>query len=341
MARTAVVILNLNTKDYLEAFLPALIKSTKGLDAEVVVADNGSSDGSLSLVGEKFPCVRTIALDENTGFTGGYNRAIARLLDGEDAPEYIVLINSDIEVDESWLESLIAQLDSDPQCGVCGPKLHKLLYKDGSYHRSTMFEYAGAAGGLIDRNGFPFCRGRILGRVEEDKGQYDDADTAVFWISGACLATRASLWRELGGLDQRFFAHMEEIDFCWRAALKGFSVRLVPQSVVYHIGGGTLGSDSPFKLRLNYRNCLMMLENNLPRTVGAAAARKRLKRRMCIDNCAALAYLLLLKWESFKAVRQAHREFKALSRGLQGDAVVSPLAGMQDVSIFAEYFRKR
>lgn len=340
MAKTAIVILNLNTKNYLEAFLPALIKSTQGYDAEVVVADNGSSDGSLSLVQDRFPCVRTIALGENTGFTGGYNKAIAQLLDSKDAPEYIILINSDIEVDESWLGPLISQLDSDPQCGVCGPKLHKLMCKDGAYQRTSMFEYAGAAGGLLDRDGFPLCRGRILGRVEEDNGQYDAADPAVFWISGACLATRASLWKELGGLDARFFAHMEEIDFCWRAALRGFSVRLVPQSVVYHIGGGTLGSDSPFKLKLNYRNCLMMLENNLPLTVGASAARKRLNRRICIDNCAALAYLLSFKWKSYKAVREAHREFKKMRRGLQGDAVSAPLAGMLDVSIFSEYLKK-
>lgn len=340
MARTAVVILNYNTRNYLETFLPSLLKSVKGLDAEVVVADNGSNDGSLESVEKHFPEVKTVALLHNFGFTGGYNRAISCLLEGEDAPEYIVLINSDIEVDESWLAPLVAQLDSDPLCGACGPKLHKLVREGSHYSKSSMFEYAGAAGGLLDRNGFPFCRGRILGKIEEDRGQYDSADTSVFWVSGACLATRASLWKELDGLDDRFFAHMEEIDFCWRAALKGFTVRVVPQSVVYHLGGGTLGAESPFKLRLNYRNSLLMLEKNLPLTIGAATAQKRLRRRVFIDNCASCAYLLMLRWKSFQAVRQAHREFKQMRVGLHGDAVSAPLAGMLDVSIFAEYLKK-
>lgn len=341
MARTAVVILNYNTKNYLEAFLPALIKSVQGLDAEVVVADNGSNDGSLAYVKNSFPGVKAIDLGFNFGFTGGYNRAICHLLMSSEAPEYIVLINSDIEVEESWLEPLIAQLDSDPQCGVCGPKLHKLYRQGENFCRSNMFEYAGAAGGLIDRYGFPFCRGRILSKVEEDKGQYDAADTSVFWISGACFATRASLWKELAGLDERFFAHMEEIDFCWRAALNGFTIKLVSSSVVYHLGGGTLGSESPFKLRLNYRNSLLMLENNLPCTIGAAAARRRIRMRRFIDNCASCAYLLLFKWKSFQAVRQAHREFDEMRLGVRGDAISAPLAGMLDVSIFAEYLKKR
>ena len=194
--KTAVVILNYNTRDYLKKFLPGLIASCQGLDAQVIVADNASKDGSVALMQERFPQVPLIVLEENYGFTGGYNRALAQV-----EADYYVLINSDIEVPKDWLKPLVEWMDSHPLCGACGPKLI-------SYQQRDTFEYAGAAGGRLDKYGYPFCRGRILQKVEKDHGQYDEpAD--VLWCSGACLMVRASVWKALGGLDERFFAHME------------------------------------------------------------------------------------------------------------------------------------
>ena len=227
--RTAVVILNWNTRDYLERFLPPLLGSLRGLDAAVVVADNASTDGSRELLAERFPQLRTLFFEENLGFTGGYNRAFDALLAGPDAPEYLVLLNSDIEVQDGWLEPLVDWMDTHPDYAACGPKLHALVPDGDGFRRTDRFEYAGAAGGLLDRYGFPFCRGRVLSRTETDAGQYD-SPADVLWVSGACLLVRAAAWRGIGGLDGRFFAHMEEIDWCWRAWLAGWRVGVVPQS---------------------------------------------------------------------------------------------------------------
>ena len=317
--KTAVVILNWNTKGYLADFLPRLIASVAGMDAEVIVADNASTDGSQEMLYQEYPTVRQIALDKNYGFTGGYNRALAQV----DA-EYYVLINSDIEVPEGWLQPLVAWMDSHPKCGACGPKLIDWFNRD-------TFEYAGAAGGYLDRYGYPFCRGRALQNVEKDKGQYNQpAD--VFWISGACLLVRSKLWKKLGGLDDRFFAHMEEIDLCWRIQLAGYKVTSVPASTVYHIGGGTLPNESPFKLRLNYRNNLLLLENNLAKTFrtqgysveGALGkARRRILVRMLLDDASAASYLINKKWGSYKAVVRAHAEYWKLRRKATPDEVAS------------------
>ena len=300
--KTAIIILNYNTRDYLKQFLPGLIASCEGLDAEVIVADNASTDGSARMMKEEFPEVPLIELDQNYGFTGGYNRALAQT-----EADCYVLINSDIEVPRDWLKPLIAWMEAHPECGACGPKLI-------SYHQRDTFEYAGAAGGLMDRYGYPFCRGRILQKVEKDHGQYDiPAD--VLWCSGACLMVRATVWKELGGLDERFFAHMEEIDLCWRMQLRGWRVTVVPESFVYHIGGGTLPNESPFKLRLNFRNNLLLLENNLPATLGSHfRARIRIFVRMCLDGCSALVYLFTGRWTFFRSVLQAHREYRRLRR---------------------------
>lgn len=315
--KTAVVILNYNTRDYLKRFLPGLIASCKGQDAQVIVADNASTDDSVTLMQAEFPEVPLIQLDQNYGFTGGYNRALAQL-----EADYYLLINSDIEVPEGWLQPLIEWMDSHPDCGACGPKLL-------SYAKRDHFEYAGAAGGLIDRYGYPFCRGRILQNIEQDKGQYD-TPANVLWVSGACLLVRASVWEALGGLDERFFCHMEEIDLCWRMQLQGWKVTVVPQSFVYHIGGGTLPNESPFKLRLNYRNNLLLLENNLPATFAAGdshgpdgpqndnlarrKARRRIFMRMCLDGCSALVYLVTRRWSFYQAVVQAHKEYYQLRK---------------------------
>ena len=306
--KTAVVILNWNTERYLKDFLPDLVASCPA-DAGIIVADNGSDDGSLALMAREFPAVKTIPLDANYGFTGGYNRALAQV----DA-EYFLLLNSDIQVAPGWLEPLVEYMDSHPECGACGPKLHALVRSlDGGYERLDRFEYAGAAGGRIDRLGYPFCRGRVMQRVEEDMGQYD-APSDLLWVSGACLLTRASLWRELGGLDERFFAHMEEIDYCWRAQLKGWTVAVVPESVVWHLGGGTLVPKSPWKLELNHRNNLLLLENNLPATVGTTRARVRIIVRQLLDLGSAFVYMLSGRPEDFRAVIRAHRGYRNLRR---------------------------
>lgn len=324
--KTAVVILNWNTKGFLEEFLPPLLASAAGCDgAEVVVADNASTDGSLEMMKEKFPTVRTIAFDKNYGFTGGYNKAFEAI-----ESEYFVLINSDIDVADGWLEPLVGWMDSHPDCGACAPKLH-------SWQEKEKFEYAGAAGGYLDRFGYPLCRGRVLQRLETDKGQYDSPKD-VFWATGACLMVRSKAYQSLGGLDNRFFAHMEEIDLCWRMQLAGWKITVVPESVVYHVGGGTLPASSPFKLFLNFRNNLLMLSNNLAYTYALDAHRKGLSaekaaakghrqagRHLCLrkglDLLSAMVYLLTLKTDCFKAVLKAHKEFRALDKHITKEEV--------------------
>ena len=276
----------------LRRFLPPLLESLEGLDAEAVVADNGSSDGSPEMLREEFEQVKCISLDSNYGFAGGYNRALKQV----EGAEYIVLMNSDVEVPKGWLEPLTDWMDTHPDCGVCGPKLLQTEVR-------TRFEYAGAAGGLLDFFGFPYCRGRVISRLEDDHGQYDDpCETA--WVSGACLMIRSSLWETLGGLDERFFMHMEEIDLCWRAQAAGSTVCMVPASRVYHLGGGSLPSSSPRKLFYNFRNNLLMLHNNLPRQ-----QRWRIAARYILDIFAQIAYFCTLHFESAGAVAKAHRDF--------------------------------
>ena len=316
--KTAVVILNWNTKGFLEEFLPALVSSVEKVDgAEVVVADNASTDGSMEMMTEKFPQIRTLIFEKNLGFTGGYNRAF-----GEIDSEYFLLINSDIEVSENWLQPLVEWMDSHPECAACAPKLH-------SWQEKEKFEYAGAAGGYVDIFGYPICRGRVLKMLETDHGQYDTPKD-VFWATGACLLVRSCVYKELGGLDERFFAHMEEIDLCWRMQLSGWKVTVVPESVVYHVGGGTLPATSPFKLFLNYRNNKVMLMNNLAKTFalqhfniksdikqaarkGYRKARRIIAFRGILDSLSALAYLLTGKFECFKAVVKARKGAKKLS----------------------------
>ena len=333
--KTAVVILNWNTEDFLRKFLPGLLRSCEKVDgAEVVVADNASTDGSMKVMEEEFPQVRTLRFEKNLGFTGGYNRAFTELNYGPGAPEYFLLINSDIEVPEDWLGPLVEWMDAHPECGACAPKLH-------GWQDRKMFEYAGAAGGYIDRFGYPFCRGRIMGRVEMDMGQYDiPAD--VFWATGACLMVRSSVYRMLDGLDGRFFAHMEEIDLCWRMQLEGWKVTVVPTSVVYHVGGGTLPATSPFKLFLNYRNNLLMLDKNLAKTYalgllhsgrdygksvskGMRMAQRMIGFRLLLDWISAFVYLITLKTDCYKSVVKAHKEFRNLRQGISASEVAKYL----------------
>jgi GT2 family glycosyltransferase len=287
------VILNWNGKAFLEAFLSLLLDSIAGVrGAEVVVADNGSTDGSVAFLRERFPQVRLILFEQNLGYTGGYNRALAQI-----EAEYYILMNSDIQVTPNWLKPLLQFMELRPEVGVCMPKIRSLS-------QPHLFEYAGACGGFIDRYGYPFCRGRILSHIEQDNGQYDNP-IEIFWASGACLMIRAGLFHELGGFDDSFFAHMEEIDLCWRAKLLGCQVWVAPQSQVFHIGGGTLPNDSPHKLYLNYRNNLRMLYKNLP-------GKRRfvtLALRVLLDYLSAFIYLFQWKPALFSAVLRAHHHF--------------------------------
>lgn len=247
--KTAVVVLNWNGKAWLEKFLPTLVVYSK--EATVFVADNASTDDSVSFLQDNFPSVKVIINSTNAGYAKGYNNALNEI----DA-EYYVLINSDIEVTDGWLTPIIALMDVDKKIAACQPKVL-------DYINRTQFEYAGASGGYIDNLGYPFCRGRIFDYLEEDKGQYNDA-TEVFWATGACLFVRAKRFNEIGGFDADFFAHQEEIDLCWRLKNKGFRIMVEPKSIVYHVGGGTLDAGSPFKTHLNFRNNLSMLFKNLP-----------------------------------------------------------------------------
>ncbi|MBR5100524.1 MAG: glycosyltransferase family 2 protein, partial [Bacteroidales bacterium] len=251
---TAVVILNWNGLKMLQTYLPLLEQRTTCCGAFIVVADNGSTDGSVEWLQEHHPQIRLICFDQNHGFTGGYNRALREI----DA-DYYVLLNSDVEVTDGWLEPLVGFLEENPDAGICQPKVLSVAERN-------RFEYAGAAGGFIDRFGYPFCRGRILSNLELDKGQYDEPEEC-FWATGACMVVRSALYHHLSGLDESFFAHMEEIDFCWRAKLLGYQVWCVPASTVYHVGGGTLPNNSPRKLYFNYRNNLLMLYKNLPDSI--------------------------------------------------------------------------
>jgi len=291
MLSTRVVILNWNGEAMLRRFLGSVVASLPD-GAEAVVADNGSTDGSCRFVEREFPSVRLLRLERNYGYAEGYNRALAQL-DGE----VFVLLNSDVETPKGWLEPLVECLERHPEAAAAAPKLRAL-------NDPERFEYAGAAGGYIDFLGYPFCRGRILNRVERDEGQYDD-EREVFWVSGAAFCCRASAFREAGGFDADFFAHMEEIDLCWRLQLLGWSLRIVPQSTVYHAGAATLRKDSPLKIYLNHRNNLQMLckcASPLQRAVAAIL-------RPPLDALAALSYLAQGNGSAFCAVGRAWRDF--------------------------------
>lgn len=282
----------------LRTFLPSVVRFSEADGAVVYVADNGSTDGSVDMLRTHFPTVRLIELTQNYGFAEGYNRALQQV-----EAEYVVLLNSDVEVTEHWLQPLEAYLDTHAEVAACQPKIR-------SWHRRTQFEYAGAAGGFIDRWGYPFCRGRVMAVVEEDHGQYDEV-MPVFWATGAALFIRRADYLQAGGLDARFFAHMEEIDLCWRLRAQGRLLVCVPQSVVYHVGGATLKKESPRKTFLNFRNNLLMLYKNLPdyelKTV--------MRVRCVLDYVAALSFLLQGHVANARAVYQARCSYASLRSG--------------------------
>lgn len=288
--KAAVVILNFNGKKWLEQFLPSVIAYSE--EAKVIVADNGSTDGSIEFLKQTFPQIHIIAFQENLGFCKGYNRALEQI----DA-EYFVLLNSDVEVSVGWLRKLLDFMDKNPQAWVCQPKIK-------SYFQKTHFEYAGAAGGLLDKWGFAFCRGRIFDSLEEDNGQYEE-NTPIFWASGACMCVRASAWKELGGFDEYFFAHFEEIDFCWRVQKLGGDVFYCCQSEVFHVGGATLNASNPRKTFLNYRNNLITLYKNLP----ARGKFIFLLFRLVLDGISSLIFLKKMQFQHIWAIIQAHFGF--------------------------------
>ena len=337
MKKVSVVILNWNGVGMLQKFLPGVVEHSQGEGVEVCVADNGSTDESVAWLQTYCPDVRLIVLDKNYGFADGYNKALEQV-----EAEYVVLLNSDVEVAPRWLEPMVAYMDAHPEVAACQPKIR-------SERNKEYFEYAGASGGYLDKYGYPFCRGRIFDVVEKDKGQYDSV-VPVFWATGAALFIRLKDYREAGGLDGRFFAQMEEIDLCWRLGSRGRGLVCVPQSVVFHVGAATLKKESPRKTFLNFRNNLLMLYKNLPE--------KELKRvlwiRGLLDVVAMMVFFLKGEKENAKAVFQAREEFKQLRPSFEASrknnlqhAVTDQVPGKCSFSILwkfhvcgAKYFSK-
>lgn len=292
MPETAIVILNWNGIEYLKRFLGIVEQHSAGPGVSVYVADNGSTDGSAVWIEENHKNVRFIQFEKNHGFAGGYNLALEQI-----HADYFILLNSDIEVTPGWLDPLINAMTANSDIAACQPKIR-------SWSKRDHFEYAGASGGFIDKYGYPFCRGRIFDHLEKDNGQYDNpAD--IFWASGACMAVRAEAWKMCGGFDSDFFAHMEEIDLCWRMHLAGYRLQCIPGSVVYHVGGGTLPYDSPFKTYLNFRNSLFLLYKNLD----PLKLRKILFIRRLLDGVAAASFLLKGRLSGVRSIWKAHMDY--------------------------------
>ena len=293
MEVASVIILNWNGAEMLRTYLPSVVAHTTG--ADIIVADNGSTDTSLRVIKEEFPTVKTIVLDKNYGFAEGYNRAIEQV-----DSKYVVLLNSDVETPENWLTPLLDYMETHPEVAAVQPKIR-------SWRQRDRFEHAGAAGGYLNRLGYPYCRGRRFGKVEQDHGQYDTV-AEVEWTTGACMCVRTKIYKECGGLDAAFFAHMEEIDLCWRLRNKGWRLACVPQSMVYHLGGGSLSYDNPRKTYLNFRNNLVMIYKN------SRCRWAILTIRFFLDYAAALMFLVTGKSGSAKAVYEARRDYRQMRK---------------------------
>lgn len=330
MKKTAVIILNWNGVEHglLRKYLPSVIAHTNPEAGDVIVADNGSTDDSLKVLAEEFPEVKVIALPQNYGFAEGYNQAIAQV----DHP-YVLLLNDDVAVSPHWLEPLVEHLDQHPETLALQPKL--LSDRD-----QEMFEYAGAAGGFLDKLGYPYCRGRIFQSVESDHGQYDQPCT-IDWATGACLLVRREAYLKAGGLDKHFFAHMEEIDLCWRLRRMGGIIRCIPTSEVFHLGGASLGPENPKKTKLNFRNSLLMLYKNLP----AESRGKVIFRRKLLDGVAALNYIAHLQFGHAMAIWTAHREASQMIREIYSQQKLGTedmqWAANQPISILWQYYIKQ
>ena len=330
--KVAIVILNWNGTKLLKQFLPSVIEFSKEDSTEIIVADNGSTDDSLVVLRNEFPEVQILDLKQNFGFASGYNIALKQI-----KADYFVVLNSDVEVTAGWLNSPIQLMESDATIAAVQPKIL-------SYNQKTHFEYAGAAGGFIDRLGYPFCRGRIFNEVEADNGQFNNIQD-IFWATGACMFVRASSFSEVGGFDADFWAHMEEIDLCWRLKNRGQRIVFTPESTVYHVGGGTLSYDNPQKLYLNFRNNLWLLYKNLPSSKLVVT----LFLRMCLDGIAAFKLLAEFNLNGIRSVLKAHLHFykslPALHRKRKftqpGKGKVLPKEMFQKSIVFQFYVRKR
>jgi GT2 family glycosyltransferase len=330
--QVAIVILNWNGAKLLNQFLPSVVEFSKIDSTRIIVADNGSTDDSLQILQHSFPEVEILDLKQNYGFARGYNEALQQI-----EADYFVILNSDVEVTQGWLDAPIRLMENDSAIAAVQPKIL-------SFHQKTHFEYAGAAGGFIDRFGYPFCRGRIFNEVEEDLGQYNN-QTDIFWASGACMFVRAKLFIENSGFDADFWAHMEEIDLCWRLKNKGYRVVYSPESTVYHLGGGSLPYHSPRKLYQNFRNNLWLLYKNLPRKLLFPV----LFTRMILDGVAALKLLAEFNFNGIVSVLKAHfhfyRSIPALNRKRKSTRPEKhsklPKEIIRISIVFQFYFRKR
>lgn len=323
MNKVAVIILNWNGEKLLREYLPAVMETTDSAVADVIVADNGSTDSSVELLRNEFPQVKLLEFKENYGFAEGYNRAIK-----ETNYPYTVLLNSDVATTHGWVNTLYEYMEANSNVGACQPKIR-------AYACKSHFEYAGAAGGFIDRNGYPYCRGRIFDSVEEDKGQYDET-MPVFWATGAALMVRSELYLKVGGLDKDFFAHMEEIDLCWRILLTGSDIMAVPQSVVYHLGGGSLPASNPRKTYLNFRNNLLMLHKNLP----DATRGKTLFMRRLLDTVAWAKFMVTFDFKNANAILKAHNDFRSMRKAYTIHPTVDLLRTRHDChrNILLDYY---
>ena len=331
MDKLAVIILNWNGVEMLEQYLHSVVSFSQLEGVTVWVADNGSTDQSIQLLESEYPTVSLLKLDENYGFAEGYNRAIQAI-----EAEYIVLLNSDVEVTPHWLEPIITYLNQHPETAACQPKIL-------SWHSKDHFEYAGAAGGFIDKWGYPFCRGRIMDTLERDEGQYDTV-VPLFWATGAALCIRRTVYLEVGGLDPRFFAHMEEIDLCWRLGARGYKIMAIPQSTVYHVGGGTLDKSNPRKTFLNFRNNLLMLYKNLP----DQKLKKVMLMRLILDYIAILVFILKGNLKFAQAVYKARKEYHALKKSFSYNrkenlsvTVAEPKGVLNGSLIWSYYLRRK
>ena len=324
MKKLGVIILNWNGLRLLKEFLPVASKYTRGEEVDLIVADNGSTDDSVEWINSNHPEVRVIEFKENFGFAEGYNRAI----DQADY-KYVTLLNSDVEVTEGWWRPILDFLESHSDAGAVQPKI--LSYRDRS-----RFEYAGACGGFLDRLGYPFCRGRLFDYVEEDKGQYDNISPEITWASGACLTVRRDIYLKTGGLDPRFFAHMEEIDLCWRILLAGYRNYVVTASTIYHVGGASLSQGNPQKTYLNFRNNLLLLHKNLPKKEG----KKVLFTRRLADTLAFGMFIIKGDFANAKAVIRAHNDFRKMRKDYTDHpdkALLSTLPGGKTSAVWQHY----
>ena len=315
--KTAVIILNWNGEKLLREFLPAVIANTNPELGKVIVADNGSDDGSLELLRTEFPEVEVWRFDKNYGFAEGYNKAIAMAT----GYEYSVLLNSDVAPAAGWLDALTAFMDANPKVGACQPKVL-------SYTNKAIFEYAGACGGMLDKHGYGYCRGRVFDVCETDEGQYDEP-MSIFWATGAALMIRTQVYIKAGGLDAQFFAHWEEIDLCWRVLLMGYDIMAVPQAVVYHLGGGSLPASNPRKTYLNFRNNLLTLHKNLP---DSTRKRKLIVRRL-LDTVAWAKFMATFDFANANAVLRAHRDFAKMRKAYTSHPDVDLLDQRSDTHI--------